>query len=143
VVDPRPDPGGRRVAYVRDGALRVIGVEDGAADRELAADPDPDVTWGLAEFVAAEEMGRGRGFWWSPDGSRLAVARVDNRPVGRWHVADPADPAAAPAVLRYPAAGTANAEVGLHLLGLDGGRVEVAWDRAALPYLAAVTWPAG
>jgi dipeptidyl-peptidase-4 len=147
VVDPRPDPGGRLVAYVREGALRVVEVaphqHPGGADRELAADPDPDVTWGLAEFVAAEEMGRARGFWWSPDGTRLAVARVDNRPVGRWYVADPTDPAAAPAVLRYPAAGTANAEVGLHLLGLDGDRVEVAWDRAALPYLAAVSWPAG
>jgi dipeptidyl-peptidase-4 len=144
VVDPRPDPTGLRVAYVRDGALRVTTVEPSAGgDRELAADEHPDVTWGLAEFVAAEEMDRTRGYWWAPDGDRLALARVDNRPVGRWHVADPADPAKAPAVLRYPAAGTANAEVGLHLVDLAGDRREVVWDRGRLPYLAAVTWPAG
>src|SRR5207244_13097295 len=111
------------VAYVREGALRVVGLDAAAGgDRELAADPDPDVTWGLAEFVAAEEMGRARGHWWSPDGGSLAAARVDNRPVGRWHVADPADPAAEPAVLRYPAAGTAHADVGLPVLRPDGRR---------------------
>ena len=50
------------------------------------------VTFGLAEFVAAEEMGRSRGYWWSPDGSQLLVARVDESAVARWHIADPANP---------------------------------------------------
>ncbi len=66
--DPRPDPSGQRIAYVAGGALRVVDV-GGVNDRELASDPDPDVSWGLAEFVAAEEMERLRGYWWSPDGS--------------------------------------------------------------------------
>lgn len=35
VTDPRPDPAGRRVAYVTDGALRVVDLADGA-DRLLA-----------------------------------------------------------------------------------------------------------
>ena len=38
------------------------------------------MTWGAAEFVAAEEMGRPRGFWWAPDGRSLLAARVDNSP---------------------------------------------------------------
>src|SRR4029453_10408222 len=42
--------------------------------------------------------------------------------------------------LPYPAAGTDNAEVGLHVVDLAGRRVEVVWDRAAFPYLAAVSW---
>lgn len=50
------------------------------------------MTYGLAEFVAAEEMGRTRGFWWAPDGQSLLVARVDNSPVTRWYVSDPANP---------------------------------------------------
>ncbi len=37
------------------------------------------VTRGLAEFVAAEEMDRHRGFWWSNDGSRIAFTEVDER----------------------------------------------------------------
>ena len=66
--DPRPDPSGRRIAYVADGALRVVDV-DGANDRELASDPDPDVSWGLAEFV-----GRRR------DGSSARLLVVPRRP---------------------------------------------------------------
>jgi dipeptidyl-peptidase-4 len=71
------------------------------------------------------------------------VARADTTPVGRFHLTDPANPAIEPVALPYPAAGTANADVGLHVLDLDGGRVEVAWDRAAFPYLASVGWDPG
>jgi dipeptidyl-peptidase-4 len=101
------------------------------------------VSWGLAEFLAAEEMGRTRGFWWAPDGRRLAVARVDLRPVRRLYLTDPANPAVEPARLPYPAAGTDNAEVRLFVVDLDGRRVEVGWDRDAYPYLTAVRWEAG
>ncbi|CAN5578160.1 prolyl oligopeptidase family serine peptidase [soil metagenome] len=139
VVDPRPDPTGRHVAYVAGGALRVIGV-DGSGDRALAEPDGESVTWGLAEFVAAEEMSRYRGFWWSPDGERLLAARVDESPVQRWHVADPANPDAAPVVLAYPAAGTPNADVELHVVTVEGRRTQVRWDREQLPYLATADW---
>ena len=48
------------------------------------------MTWGLAEFIAAEEFGRYRGYWWSPDGTSVLAARVDNTRVQRWHLHDPA-----------------------------------------------------
>lgn len=141
VIDPRPSPDGRLVAYVSGGALRVVGA-DGSGDRALA-EPDGDqVTYGLAEFVAAEEMGRARGCWWSPDGSRLLVARVDESPVRRWWIADPANPGQAPAEVAYPAAGTANADVSLVVLDVaDGSRTPVTWDRERYPYLARALWP--
>ncbi|HEU5472195.1 MAG TPA: prolyl oligopeptidase family serine peptidase [Actinophytocola sp.] len=142
VVDPRPDPTGRHVAYVAGDALRVVGV-DGTGDRALAEPEGPDRACGLAEFIAAEEMGRSRGYWWSPDGTRLLVAHTDRRPVRRWHIADPANPAAPPNVVAYPAAGTDNVEVRLAVIGVAGGRVEVDWDGATLPYLASVHWSAG
>jgi dipeptidyl-peptidase 4 len=143
VVDPRPDPGGRRVAYVSDGALRLADLADGS-DRALAEPDGEEATWGLAEFVAAEEMGRTRGYWWSPDGAHVAAARVDNSGVQRWYLSDPTDPAAAPTALRYPSAGTPNARVALFVLGVDdGSRVEVRWDHDAFPYLTAVHWSAG
>lgn len=144
VIDPRPSPDGRHIAYVAGGALRVTGA-DGQGDRALAA-PEPDsaekatVTYGLAEFIAAEEMGRSRGFWWSPDSDRLLVARADDAPVRRWWIADPAHPETEPARVAYPAAGTANADVRLFVVNLDGERTEVMWDRARYPYLARVHW---
>lgn len=139
VIDPRPAPDGRHVAYVARGALRVVGAE-GEGDRALAEPESEHVTYGLAEFVAAEEMGRSRGFWWGPDGRRLLVARVDDTPVRQWWIADPANPGSEPNHVRYPAAGTPNADVRLFVLGLDGERTEVAWDRSRYPYLAHVHW---
>jgi dipeptidyl-peptidase-4 len=145
VVDPRPSPDGRYVAYVAGGALRVVGAE-GEGDRALA-EPEPargagSVTYGLAEFVAAAAMGRSRGFWWAPESDRLLVARVDDTPVRRWWIADPAHPEREPQRVAYPAAGTDNADVRLFVIGLDGVRTEVVWDRARYPYLARVHWSA-
>ena len=140
-LDPRPDPTGRRLAYVCDGALRVTELSGTGPDQALA-DPDgaPGVTFGLAEFIAAEEMDRHRGYWWSPDGSALLVARVDETPVNRWHIADPAHPERAPAVVAYPAAGTPNADVSLLLVRLDGTSVPVDTERAAFEYLVTASW---
>lgn len=139
VIDPRPSPDGRFVAYVAEGALRVVGA-DGTGDRELAGPENEHVSYGLAEFIASEEMGRERGHWWSPGSDRLLVARADDRAVGRWWIADPAHPEREPQRVGYPAAGTANAEVRLFVVGLDGARTEVVWDRERYPYLARVHW---
>ncbi|WP_151479024.1 S9 family peptidase [Streptomyces albicerus] len=141
VLDPRPSPDGRLVAYVAGGALRVVGAE-GEDDRSLAEPESDTVTYGLAEFIAAEEMGRSRGFWWSPDSDRLLVARADDAPVRRWWISDPAHPEREPQQVAYPAAGTDNADVRLFVFGLDGARTEVVWDRARYPYLARVHWSA-
>ncbi|WP_251094803.1 prolyl oligopeptidase family serine peptidase [Streptomyces sp. Caat 7-52] len=141
VIDPRPSPDGRHVAYVCGGALRVVGAE-GGGDRALAEPESAEAGYGLAEFIAAEEMGRSRGFWWAPRSDRLLVARVDDTPVRQWWISDPARPEREPSNVRYPAAGTPNAEVRLFVIGLDGERTEVAWDRARYPYLARVHWSA-
>ncbi|MFJ9578559.1 alpha/beta fold hydrolase [Streptomyces sp. NPDC101191] len=142
VVDPRPSPDGRFVAYTAGGALRVTGAE-GSGDRALAEPEAEGITYGLAEFVASEEMSRSRGFWWAPSSDRLLVERADARPVRRWWIADPANPDREPQPVAYPAAGTPNAEVGLLLVDLSGNRTEVVWDREAFPYLARVHWAAG
>ncbi|WAU85112.1 prolyl oligopeptidase family serine peptidase [Streptomyces sp. Qhu-G9] len=139
VLDPRPSPDGRFVAYVAGGALRVVGAE-GEGDRALVEPESDTVTYGLAEFIAAEEMGRSRGFWWSPESDRLLVARADDAPVRRWWIADPAHPEREPQQVAYPAAGTDNADVRLFVVGLEGARTEVRWDRARYPYLARVHW---
>ncbi|MEU5419430.1 prolyl oligopeptidase family serine peptidase [Streptomyces sp. NPDC020667] len=139
-VDARPSPDGRHVAYVSEGALRVMALD--GTERLCLAPEAPEVTYGLAEHAAAESMGRRRGYWWAPDGSALLVARVDPTPMPLWHLGDPADPAKPPRAFRYPAAGTANAEVTLHAVSLDGGRTEVLWERAEFEYLATAHWDA-
>ncbi len=141
VLDPRVDPTGARVGYVRGGAMVVFDLASGA-ESVLAAPGSGTDGWGLAEFIAAEEMDRFRGYWWAPDGQSLLVTHVDEASVGVWHIADPAHPQRPARTLRYPAAGTANADVELHVVDLTGGRREVTWDRRAYPYLAVVRWRA-
>jgi dipeptidyl-peptidase 4 len=140
VLDPRLDGTGNHVAFVHDRALYVAPVAGGAVRRLVGEDAET-VTWGLAEFVAAEEMGRDRGYWWAPDGATLLVARVDEAPVRQWWIADGADPGLRPREVRYPVAGTANAAVSLHLVSVGGAPpIEVQWEQGAYPYLLAAHW---
>ncbi|MDP1819789.1 MAG: prolyl oligopeptidase family serine peptidase [Acidimicrobiales bacterium] len=140
VIDPRPDPTGRRVAWVDGRGLWVAEIDDPSSATQLAGEADPAVRWGVAEFLAAEEMDRHRGYWWAPDGEALLVARVDDTAVPRWWISDPARPDEAPTQVAYPAAGTANADVSAWIVEVSGSRREVAWDRAGWPYLAAAGW---
>jgi dipeptidyl-peptidase-4 len=159
-ADPRPSPVGTHVAYACDGALRVLDVTTGE-DRAIAdpvgapaaTGPAPTgpaaagpagagISFGLAEFIAAEEMDRTRGYWWAPDGSAVLVSRVDENPVQRWHIADPANPADPSREVRYPSAGTANAEVTVLIASLAGRLTAVSWDSLAFPYLVTACWDA-
>ncbi|HEY3611656.1 MAG TPA: prolyl oligopeptidase family serine peptidase [Pseudonocardiaceae bacterium] len=145
VLDPRIDPTGRHVAYVAGSTLRVVAV-DGTGDHALAGPADSDgddVEWGLAEFLAAEEMGRSRGYWWSPDGERILTARTDRSAVRRWYIADPANPDQPANRVAYPAAGTDNVVVSLAVVDLAGVRTPVGWDNVELPYLTSAHWSAG
>ncbi|MQS37271.1 S9 family peptidase [Streptomyces katsurahamanus] len=151
-VDPRPSPDGESIAYVTGGALHVLRL--GGGDLTLAAPEGPGVSYGLAEHAAAESMGRSRGYWWSPGSDALLVARVDDTPVRRWYIADPADPAKPPRAIPYPAAGTANAEVSLRIVRLDGTTAGVrlpaaadesshppgTWTDTAFEYVASAGW---
>jgi len=137
-VDPQLSPDGAAVAYLSGRALRVIRL-DGQPVLELA-DEDAEVSFGAAEFGAAEEMDRHHGYWWSPDGTRLLVARVDQRDVASWWLGDPTDAGAEPYRQRYPFAGTANPEVRLLLVALDGARTDVDLPYGELPYVHQVRW---
>jgi dipeptidyl-peptidase-4 len=139
--DPRLSPDGSSVAYVSGSSLRITGA---GGDRHLIGGSTPTVSWGSAEFIAAEEMGRSRGHWWSPDGGRILVTRVDTADVSEWWISSPVDPAAAPRAIRYPAAGSTNATVGLAVVALDGTTTDVDWHvDGTFEYLAGVAWPVG
>jgi dipeptidyl-peptidase-4 len=169
VVDPRPDPTGRFVAFLSGPRLCAVPTSGDGGYFVLAEEPGShgEVTWGAAEFIAAEEMGRSRGYWWAPDGGSLLAARVDNSPVTTWWTADASAPATPPQAHRFPPAGSDDAVVSLWYVQVAGapqrksqaGPVEtgppqvrggardgqsqgtqVCWDAERYPYLAAVHW---
>jgi len=130
----------RYVSFVRDGALHVIDLATGA-DKQVTPNGSDTVNWGLAEFIAGEELQRFRGHWWSPDDKRIAVAKVDESGV---EVATRSSIGADKTTIyqqRYPRAGTANAVVDLFLVNPDGSGMVKA-DLGSNPdvYLARVDW---
>src|ERR1700722_19104250 len=93
VFDPRPDPTGTQVAFVHGRALYTVRL-DGEELIKLAGEDAEAISWGVAEFVAAEEMSRESGYWWCPDGQAVLVTRVDESPVQEIWITEAAEPTA-------------------------------------------------
>jgi dipeptidyl-peptidase-4 len=91
--------------------------------------------------VAQEEMARFGGYWWSPDDKRIAVERFDDAGVGIVTRTAIGAESTQTFQQRYPAAGTANAEVSLYVMNPDGSaRVQVDLGPDKDIYLARVDW---
>jgi dipeptidyl-peptidase-4 len=141
VFDVRLSPDGAHISFVRGSELCIADLA--GREQVIASEPSDTVTWGSAEFIAAEEMGRMRGYWWAPDSQHIAACRVDVANVPVWRISDPAHPEQPVAEHHYPAAGSVNATVSLHVFGLaDHSRVDVQLN-GTWEYLNAVSWSAG
>jgi len=143
VFDPRISPDGRMVALHHDDGVSVVDLDaDVPTARRLVE--EAGVIWGRAEFIAAEEMSRTRGMWWSPCSTRLAVTRVDESSVTQAHLADLARPERRPVFVAYPFAGSRNAQVGLAIVDVASGARRLLDLTVAgvvdTEYLARVTW---
>ena len=139
-TDARLSPKGTYASFVRGGRLFVADVATGAA-REVAGEATEKVSWGVAEFIAQEELGRFAGHWWSPTDARIAVARVDEGPVRQVTRAAIGADGTRLFTQAYPAAGTANADVSLWLIDPDGSnKVQVDLGPDKDIYIARVAW---
>ncbi|WP_339856702.1 S9 family peptidase [Pseudohongiella acticola] len=119
-TDAKVSPNGGFVSFIRDQNLWIHDLSTGE-ERALTTEGGGVISWGMAEFVAQEEMSRYTGYWWSPDDSRIAVARVDESPVMVVERFGISADAVSVSEQRYPRAGTANALVTLHVIDLGSG----------------------
>jgi dipeptidyl-peptidase 4 len=122
------------------------------------------VSCGVADFVAQEEMDRYRGFWYSPDGSKIAYTKANEHAVAQYPIQYYGDDDPLRSEMhRYPFAGTNNPKVELAVLTIPSslnasssepaevvaGDIEAAsvfmkisestWDKSEY-YLARVDW---
>ena len=133
-------PRGRYASFVRGGNVVVTDLAS-KAERQLTNGASDTISWGVAEFVAQEEMDRTAGYWWAPDDSRIAVERVDESGVGIVNRAAIGAEGTKIYPQRYPAAGTPNAMVELYVIDpMSKVRVKVDLGKERDIYLARVNW---
>ncbi len=138
IADAALTPDGERVVFVRDRELWVADVSGGEA-RRLTFDANENVTNGLAEYIAQEEMGRSAGFWIARDGSSVAYEQYDESAIPRFPIVHQGGEHWSVEEHRYPFAGEVNARVRLGVVPLAGG--ETRWlDLGDAEYLARVNW---
>jgi dipeptidyl-peptidase-4 len=118
-TDVRLSPGGHWASFVREQNLWLVDTSSGE-QKPLTTDGKGPVKYGMAEFVAQEEMDRLTGYWWSPDERWLAVARVDESSVALQERYEVYPDGVKVIRQRYPKTGTSNAKVELWLLSPRG-----------------------
>ena len=96
--------------------------------------------WGQAEFIAAEELSRQRGYWWSRDGRQLLALRVDESGVGIKTRAQILADRTELVQQRYPAAGEANAQVTAHVIDVASGQQRALPLPKNAEYIARAGW---
>lgn len=116
---PHLSPDGTLISYSQDGDLYVAPVAGGSPQR-LTDDAEPGLFNGVAEFVAAEELDRFEGAWWSADSRAIAYAHVDERGVPTTTIAHAGG--TAPEFHHYPFAGGPNAHVSLRVASIGSSR---------------------
>ena len=116
-------PDGATVVFVRSHNLYVVDLE-GGRERALTTDGSAELLNGKLDWVYQEEIyGRGtyRGYWWSPDSSRLAFLQLNEEPVPEFTVIDHLPYRLGVETWAYPKAGDPNPTVTLGVVTVAGG----------------------
>lgn len=131
---------GKRLALVRDGNIQVVPIEGSAPPIVLTQGAQPGLTYGLSDYISAEEFGRQQGFWIRPDGAFIALIEADVRHIKPFPIvhSDGDFPSVEP--FPYPLTGTANPNCRLGVVPSSGG--DITWFDLGpdAEYLAEVTW---
>jgi dipeptidyl-peptidase-4 len=140
-TDPKLSPRGGFVSFIRDRNLWVIDLASGKSI-QLTHDGSAVIGNGVAEFVADEEMDRHTGYWWAPDDSLIAFARIDesNVPVQKRYEVYPDRTEVVEQ--RYPAAGDPNVAIKLGVIAPTAGATPrwIDLGKEQDIYLARVDW---
>jgi dipeptidyl-peptidase 4 len=140
-TDPKISPKGGFVSFIRERNLWVIDLASGR-QIQLTHDGSDVIGNGVAEFVADEEMDRHTGYWWAPDDSAIAFARIDETrvPVQKRYEVYPDRTEVVEQ--RYPAAGETNVAIQLGVIAPKAGARPQWIDLGADAdiYLARVDW---
>ncbi|CAA7023355.1 unnamed protein product [Microthlaspi erraticum] len=153
VIDPRLSPNGLLLAYVRDSELHVLNLLKNQTQQLTNGANESTLTYGLAEYIAQEEMDRRSGYWWSLDSKFIAYTEVDSSliPLFRiMHQGKSSVGSEAQEDHAYPFAGALNSSVRLGVVSSSGGG-KTTWmnltcggkNNTEDEYLGRVNWISG
>jgi dipeptidyl-peptidase-4 len=120
---PSFSPDGRMVAFVRGNNLHLVDI-DSQREQSITTDGSRELLNGKLDWLYQEEIyGRGqfKGYWWSPDSTRLAFLQLDEKPVPEYTVVDHIPYRPALEITDYPKAGDPNPTVKLGMSRITGG----------------------
>lgn len=140
-TDPKISPKGGYVSFVRARNLWVIDLASGQ-QHQLTRDGSDTIGNGVAEFVADEEMDRHTGYWWAPDDSAIAFARIDESGVPVQKRPEVYADHTEVIEQRYPQAGQPNVKIQLGTIAPRADAQPQWIDLGKNPdiYLARVNW---
>jgi dipeptidyl-peptidase-4 len=139
-TDIKLSPKGNYISFIRDQNLFVKHIESGK-ETAITKEGGGNIKFGMAEFVAQEEMGRMTGYWWSPDESFIAFTKVDESPVDVISRSEIYANDIKTIEQKYPKAGTNNVLVELAIQNINNGArrwVDLGEDKDI--YLARGKW---
>ncbi len=138
-------PNGEFLAFIENHNLVVADLTQ-QRTHTVTTDGSPRVRNGLLDWVYQEEIyGRGnfRGYWWSPDSTRIAYLQLDDRDVPSFPVIDHMPYHPSIEEWEYPKAGDPNPAVRLGIVNAKGGQTTwVILDRyqSVDPLIVDVGW---
>ncbi|WP_370167301.1 DPP IV N-terminal domain-containing protein [Marisediminitalea sp.] len=139
-TDIKLSPKGNYISFIRDQNLYVKHIASGE-ETAITTNGGGNLKYGMAEFVAQEEMGRMTGYWWSPDEQYIAFTEVDETPVDIITRSEIYADEIKMIEQKYPSAGTPNVKIRLaiqHLKTEQRNWVDLGKDEDI--YLARGKW---
>ncbi len=138
-TDPKVSPKGGYVSFIRARNVWVIDLADGR-EIQLTVDGSEVIGNGVAEFVADEEMDRHTGYWWAPDDSAIAFARIDESAVPVRERFEIYPDRTNVVQQRYPAAGDPNVSIKLGVVSMGNPLPGADVSRSPAPTNAPIRW---
>ncbi len=115
-------PDGTKVAFVRENNLFIKNLISGEEEQITFDGKDRYIINGTTDWVYEEEFGFVKGFYWSPDGSKIAFYRFDESNVVEYEMQMWGELYPEMHKYKYPKAGEDNSIVSIHIYDVASGK---------------------
>ncbi len=135
-------PDGMKVGFVRDNNLYMVDLSNNQLTAVTSDGNKNEIINGFADWVYEEELSLSKAFFWSPDGSKIAFLKFNEKEVPvynmqKWNGLYPED-----YIYKYPKAGEKNSIVTIHIYDVKSkitNEIIVGNDKDV--HIARIQWP--